>query len=129
MTIAERLLARLRKAGLDLPEGSQLVRVYPSSARRNEGAWSWAALGPDGRDLQLGSQFSMTELLRAEAVYASPITSGSINKDIEVLPAKPCRRCQKPAPTMCRICRAPLCPDCFTDHHHEGYGTPATDER
>lgn len=39
-------------------------------------------------------------------------------------------RCRDAAATKrCRICRAALCVSCFTDHHHEGYGTPATDTR
>ena len=128
MTTAERLLHRLRQAGLDLPEGSVLVRVYPSAAMRNNGAWSWAAFGPDGRELQIGSQYSMSELLAAEAldVTSYRLVAGS---DISVDPVKACRQCQGAAPTGCRICRAPLCRSCLTDHHHEGYGTRATDER
>lgn len=39
-----------------------------------------------------------------------------------------CTGCRKPSSTRCRICRKPLCAPCMTDHHHEGYGTPA-DER
>jgi len=27
----------------------------------------------------------------------------------------------------CRICRRPYCSNCFTDHHHEGYGVPLTE--
>jgi hypothetical protein len=130
-TTAERLLHRLRQAGLDLPEGSSLARVYPSEAMRNNGAWSWAAFGPDGHELHIGSQYSMGELLAAEAldVTSSEFLSVAVGSDISVDPAKACRRCQGAAATDCRLCRIPLCRPCFTDHHHEGYGTPATDER
>lgn len=40
-----------------------------------------------------------------------------------------CPGCRAPARTFCRICRQALCGACFTDHHHEGHGTPATDTR
>ncbi|WP_329142756.1 hypothetical protein OIU91_04000 [Streptomyces sp. NBC_01456] len=129
MTTAERLIARLREAGLDLPEGSRLVRVYPSRAMRNEGAWSWSAFGPGGRELQLGSQYPMAELLAAEKLDTMQVMSGAVGSDTEVFPAKACQRCQGTAVTACRICRAPLCSHCFTDHHHEGYGAPATESR
>lgn len=39
--------------------------------------------------------------------------------------AKACVRCQAEVATSCRICRASLCRNCFTDHHYEGYGVPA----
>ncbi|WP_052398055.1 hypothetical protein [Streptomyces sp. NRRL F-5123] len=38
-------------------------------------------------------------------------------------------RCGYLAETACRICRRPYCRECLTDHHHEGYGTPAADTR
>lgn len=128
MTIAERLLHRLRQTGLDLPEGSRLARVYPSEAMRNNGAWSWAAFGPDGGELQIGSQYSMGQLLAAEALDVTSLQSVA-GSDISVDPAKACRQCQGSTLTGCRICHAPLCRSCLTDHHHEGYGTPSTDER
>lgn len=40
-----------------------------------------------------------------------------------------CIKCLETAETHCRVCRRPLCRPCFTDHHHEGYGTPVTDSR
>jgi hypothetical protein len=122
---SERLIARLRKIGLDLPDGTRLVRVYPSPAMRTEGSWSWTALGPNGRDLQIGSQHSMTALLEAEVILAQPIRSGAVGFDVDVVPARPCRQCATATETTCRICRAPFCRGCFTDHHHEGYGTPS----
>lgn len=29
-----------------------------------------------------------------------------------------CGECEKPSETTCRICRRPLCGECFTDHWH-----------
>jgi hypothetical protein len=89
VTRARRLLDRLRQVGLDLPEGTRLVRVYPSRAMRSEGAWTWFALGPEGRDLRIGSQHSMAELLEADMLDLRPIRSGAVDVDVEVLPARP----------------------------------------
>ncbi|MFE3123694.1 hypothetical protein ACFXHD_09765 [Streptomyces hydrogenans] len=125
MKTSERLLARLREIDLDLPEGTRLVRVYPSPAMRTEGSWTWTALGPGGRDLRIGSQHSMATLLGAEMLLAEPVRSGVVDTDIDVVPARPCRQCATATETACRICRGPFCQTCFTDHHHEGYGTPA----
>lgn len=126
MRTSERLIARLREIGLDLPDGTQLVRLNPSRAMRNEGAWSWTALGPGGRELQIGSQHPMTALLEAEVLLAETIRSGAVGTDVDIVPARPCLQCATATETTCRICRAPFCQPCFTDHHHEGYGTPAT---
>jgi hypothetical protein len=128
---SERLLTRLREVGLAIPEGSRLVRVNPSAAMRNGGAWSWFTQGPDGRELGIGSQFSMGELLGADALATEYLTAGPGGiRDTEVLPARLCSRCSTPTPdTPCRLCRRPYCQACFTDHHHEGYGTPAADTR
>lgn len=125
MRTSDRLLARLREIGVDLPEGARLVHVHPSPAMRNAGAWSWAALGPDGNDLRIGSQYPMAELLRAESLDVSRVGTSVTDPDVEITPTRGCRRCGKAMQTTCRICRAPFCAQCFTDHHHEGYGTPA----
>ncbi|WUT01765.1 hypothetical protein OHA46_33970 (plasmid) [Streptomyces sp. NBC_00708] len=47
---------------------------------------------------------------------------------VDTLPDS-CTGCGQPAETSCRICRRPYCQTCLTTHHHEGYGTPATDDR
>lgn len=40
-----------------------------------------------------------------------------------------CSNCRGPSRNFCRICRQAMCEGCLTAHHHEGYGTPATDTR
>lgn len=77
MRASERLLARLREIGLDLPEGTKLRRVHPSAAMRNLGAWSWCALGPDGTDLHIGSRHPMSELLASDELIAHTDGNGS----------------------------------------------------
>jgi hypothetical protein len=67
MKTSDRLLKKLREAnlGLDLPEGTVLVRTN-RNRRTGLGAWSWFALGPEGREnLRIGSHWSMRELLEA----------------------------------------------------------------
>jgi hypothetical protein len=66
MTIAERLLARLRQEGADLPEGARLVRTYVSRADRANGAWTWWALDSSGFPLLVGSWERMADLLKAQ---------------------------------------------------------------
>ncbi|GAA1624268.1 hypothetical protein GCM10009733_021160 [Nonomuraea maheshkhaliensis] len=78
----------LKKAGLDLPESTRLVRIYSSRAMRSQDPWSWFALGPDGRDLQIGSQHSMAVLLEADMLDIKPIRSGVVGMDVDVLPAR-----------------------------------------
>ena len=132
MRTSDRLVARLREElpELSIPEGTTLHRTY-AEATPDEGPLSWFALGPDGTDLQLGSRIPMGRLLREPVIVAgrepyspdwNPHTEVGIPADIG--PAA-CTRCASAAQTTCRICRAPFCAPCFTDHHHEGYGTPA----
>jgi len=118
-TTQERLLARLRGMGIDLPEGARLVRTHANGWQITEGAWSWAALDQDGRDLHIGSQYSMSELLWAWRLE----TSRPDGRDMEILAVR-CL-CAAAAETSCQICDRPQCRSCMTDHHHEGYGTPA----
>jgi hypothetical protein len=76
MTVQERLLKRLREElpGLDLPEGTRLVRTY-RNRRTGIGAWSWHAWGPAGQDLLIGSHWSMRELLAEPALAANYLRS------------------------------------------------------
>ncbi|MET9964798.1 hypothetical protein ABZZ80_02420 [Streptomyces sp. NPDC006356] len=61
---AERMLARLRKIGVDLPEGTQLVNTFARDWQREQGAWAWKAVGPGDIPLGIGSPFPMYHLLR-----------------------------------------------------------------
>jgi hypothetical protein len=113
-TTQERLIARLREIGINLPEGARLVRTHANGWQLSEGAWSWAAIGPDGRDLRIGSQYSMGELLRAWRLEFGPITSGN-GTDLEVDPWR-CSQCSYVAHASCQICNSRLCRNCMTDH-------------
>lgn len=70
MRTAERLIIRLRKIGLDLPEGSRLERTHAGYWQRKQGAWTWRAIGPGNRPLWVGSTYTMTELLAAPGICA-----------------------------------------------------------
>lgn len=58
-----RMLDRLRKAGLNLPQGTQLVNTFARDWQRKEGAWAWQAMGPGDMSLGVGSPFPMHFLL------------------------------------------------------------------
>ncbi|KIF07519.1 hypothetical protein PL81_01535 [Streptomyces sp. RSD-27] len=70
---SDRLVARLRRElpELGIPEGATLHRTY-AEAYRDKAALSWFALGPDGRDLRIGSRIPMGQLLRAPVLVAMP---------------------------------------------------------
>lgn len=86
-SIQARLIARLRAAGLDLPDGVRLERTHASESQRVQGAWSWAAVHADGRPLYgqggtVGSQHAMGTLLAADAIVISePSRFGDVNVD------------------------------------------------
>jgi hypothetical protein len=72
--LSERLLARLTAMGLEMPEGTRLVRTNASRSARANGAWVWRAEDPTGwfalpvwyRDRQggVGSIWPMLTLLQ-----------------------------------------------------------------
>jgi len=66
--LSELLVARLQAEGF-LPGGTYRVeRLYPGYWQRKEGAWSWTALDSEDREVFVGSQFTMTEMLRAPGI-------------------------------------------------------------
>jgi hypothetical protein len=78
-SVQARLIARLRAEGLDLPDGVRLERTHASESQRVQGAWSWAAVGPDGLPLyeqggSVGSQHPMGVLLAADQIFISPMS-------------------------------------------------------
>lgn len=64
MTVRERLLRRMRDEGVDLPADTELVRIYAGWAMKSRGCWSWFAFSPSDPRLNIGSHYTMTELLR-----------------------------------------------------------------
>jgi hypothetical protein len=82
MTIAERLLRRLREAGADLPPCTVLRRTY-RTRRTGIGRWSWFAYCPHAGepghdhpwDLRFGSHWSMQELLATQELVFSTLES------------------------------------------------------
>lgn len=73
MTIQQRLLARKRAEGVDLPDGTVLKRVHASLSNRRNGAWSWCAMSSNGADLHVGSQYSMAQCLHAPKLLISKV--------------------------------------------------------
>ena len=91
MKISERLLAMLRELPeLDMPEGARLERAagsYHGWNRSSLGAWVWTVVQDDGmpvthdsegRPMAIGSQWTMTELVRV-GIVANPGDYGDIH--------------------------------------------------
>lgn len=89
MTPSERLLDRLRnELGLKIPKTAYIRRTYASAGQRAGGAWSWILDDYDPLSpyaLRLGSQWPVTELLRARRLeaYQDSRSPGGI---IEIVP-------------------------------------------
>jgi hypothetical protein len=59
-----RLIDRLRREGMDLPDGTRLVHARRVWGRKQNG-WSWYAVDNEGRDLGIGSKETVSMLARA----------------------------------------------------------------
>jgi hypothetical protein len=70
---SERLLARLRAQGVEIPDGARIQRTYAGRCQREAGAWSWSVVNADGGDLRqrLGSQWPVGVLLGAPRLIVS----------------------------------------------------------
>ena len=55
LTIEQKMLARLAEHGVQIPEGSHLVRTYAGTNELAAGRWAWSAQGPHVEDLRIGS--------------------------------------------------------------------------
>ena len=65
----DKLRKRIREElGIKLEE--EFTRLYPGYWQRSRGAWSWLSRRPAGAHLSVGSQWSMTELLKAKTLTA-----------------------------------------------------------
>lgn len=93
--VSERLMAKLRTElpELEIPDGARLERAAGSYAgwnRSSLGAWVWTVVMADGAPLcrssegvpqAIGSQWTMTELLRLGVTASSPNGYGDIDID------------------------------------------------
>lgn len=91
-----RLLRLLRSLGLDVPEGSRVVRLNGTKDHRHEGLWSWSVFGPDDTDLGIGSEYAMVKLLSV-----SQVTTEKLGDDIVLVPVRNMAgRARKPMKVM-----------------------------
>jgi len=83
MKPSERLLDRLRdELDLDIPGTAFIERTYAGFYQRSAGAWVWVLNDGDRTDQyvgRLGSQFPVTELLRAERLGVLETEFGDID--------------------------------------------------
>lgn len=81
MTKFERLIARLREMGVEIPDGAQLRRTYAGRHQRSAGAWSWYLVDADGHELHIGSQISVTDLLKETTLHTWQDRLGDLHID------------------------------------------------
>lgn len=67
MTKWERLRKRLLKE-CELEVGKEFSRCYPGRHGRSAGAWSWVTTHAKTKGWNVGSQWSMTELLKSKEI-------------------------------------------------------------
>ena len=84
---------------------------YDEQARTTTGGIRWWRLNGDELRGELGPALD-------DSCPTSPIPRADSGQA--------CFLCQTPTHATCRICRRALCRNCSADHHHEGYGTPAS---
>lgn len=81
---SEKLIARLIAEGHLAPGEYRLERTYAGYWQRTAGAFSWYIVDSAGRDVFIGSQWSVREVLAAPvwefgglgAIYPGPINDG-----------------------------------------------------
>jgi hypothetical protein len=90
LTPSQRMVQRLRDAGVDLPPDAAVRRTFAGPAQRNEGAWSWTVTnaagtplmkGADGRPFAVGSQWPLAFLLRLPHLLINAESSGDVHVD------------------------------------------------
>jgi hypothetical protein len=80
---SERLLNRLRELGVQLPEEARLESTRASRSARRNGAWSWHVVDGRGIPMEIGSLWSMTELLASpELEVTGPDRFGAVHVDL-----------------------------------------------
>lgn len=95
MTTSERVLARLRADGRDVPDGARLIRVYAGYWQRAQGAWSWHVVDDRGLTI-VGSVYAAGDLLRCRAWrYSDEV---GLRSDVDVDPCRECERIRRCLP-------------------------------
>lgn len=62
------LLRKRLKEECDFEVGEEFRRCYPGRHQRSAGAWSWVTTSKKTQMWNVGSQWSMTELLKADNI-------------------------------------------------------------
>lgn len=81
--LAERIVRELPAHGHAVPETLRVVRLHPSRADRNLGAWSWTTVNSaePSQDVPIGSQWRMSTVLRAPVWVVTRDGYGDISID------------------------------------------------
>jgi len=84
--LRDRIISRMREAGIEVPYDARLHRTYAGSAQRSAGAWSWAAISASQPSFDAGSQFPIGVLLAAPAIVWQANRFGQISIDPDPFP-------------------------------------------
>ena len=80
-TPSEKMLTRLRAMGLDIPDGSVVQRTHAGYWQRRAGAWSWSVFNPERPDINVGSTWPLSILLRRPMVITQSRKGEQLNID------------------------------------------------
>lgn len=81
MTKQQQVMKRLRALGVELPGDTELRRIRAGWVMKARGCWSWFAWSPTDASVRVGSQYPMTELLRAAKWDVSRNEFGEVSID------------------------------------------------
>lgn len=85
MTPSEKLLIRIQnELDLKIPSGAKIISNHPGHWQRAAGAWSWEIHHSKGMYPAIGSQFTVTRLLKAKKLRKSH--EGLFGEDIYIDP-------------------------------------------
>lgn len=86
MTVNEKLLARLRAVGLKLPPDTEIRQTYAGAVQRKQDAWSWFAYCPSDAQIDVGSHWQVSELVRHQWLLVLRSETGALEVDPLVAP-------------------------------------------
>lgn len=80
--LSRRLFDRLRKDyNLDIPEDAVPRRTYAGSNQRCQGAWAWFVHSEANRIINMGSQWSIGEIMKSKELDVNVDTHGDTHID------------------------------------------------
>ena len=88
MSKREKMLAKIRELGIEVPGDAKIARTYAGSNQRSCGAWSWMTFSSLRPTFSCGSQRPITDVLAAPKIAVSTDQFGFIHLDPDPLPVR-----------------------------------------